>query len=233
MATDLRAILAQVIPVLDDYVATKTYDQFRARLWGAMVRLFNGGRDANFIGSFSRSIDQQLTLAWNEGADDMGVAPDEMSEEDRQILEGIINNENDFINGIGDEIANDAATMDREKFDSKYGARVDLWANRWNETVNRAHIVFGGKQKLEWQLGATENHCGFCEALNGIVAYATEWDQTRFQPQAPPNPLLTGEYNGKPGCSGWHCDCGLTPTDKRRTARALDKLTQIATGAHL
>lgn len=225
---DLKSALVRLInsPDLWQYIQVKTYDQYRARLWGAMVRLFNGGRGSNFDGSFARSIDQQLTQAWNDGGDDMGVAPDEMTPEDIHILDGIIRNENDFITRIGGEIRADAdAGMTREDFDKKYQARLDLWANRFNETVNRAHIVFGGKQKLQWKLGATEQHCSTCAKLDGIVAYATEWDQARFQPQAPPNPLLE--------CEGWRCDCTLTPTTARRTGRALDRLTQIATSAHL
>lgn len=224
--SDLRAVLTRVIPVLEEWMARKSYDQYRDRLWRAMVRLFNGGRGATFDGSFARSIDQQLTVAWNEGADDVGVAPDEMTREDMDILDGIIRNENDFINRIAGEIQVDAAAgMTREDFDRQYGNRADLWANRWNETVNRARIVFGGKKKLQWKLGATEKHCQTCNSLNGIVAYATEWDEARFQPQAPPNPLLE--------CEGWRCGCTLMPTTARRTARALDRLLTIATASHL
>lgn len=220
---NLRAALERIInaPELWDFVRIKTYDQYRARLWSAMVRLFNGGRDAAFLASFARSIDQQLTQAWNEGADDVGVAPDEMTREDMDILDGIIRNENDFIERIAGEIADAGqAGMTREDFDRQYGARVDLWAQRYVETVNRAHIVFGGKQKLQWRLGEAEAHCSTCADLNGIVAYATEWDESRFQPQAPPNPLLE--------CSGWRCTCQLVPTSARRTGRALDKLISIA-----
>jgi hypothetical protein len=225
---DFKAALTRLInsPDLWQYIQVKTYTQYRARLWGAMVRLYNGGKGANFDGSFARSIDQQLTQAWNDGADDMGVKPDEMSKEDMNILEGIINNENDFILRIGDEIRADAdAGMAREDFERKYQARLDLWANRFNETVNRAHIVFGGKQKLQWILGATEEHCKTCAALDGIVAWATEWDQSHFHPQMPPNDLLE--------CDGWRCDCKLEPTTARRTSRALDKLMQIATEMHV
>lgn len=212
----------------------KTLERYRSRLWSAMVRLYNGGRDANFVATFARSIDQQLTDAWNEGADSVGVKPDEMSKEDMLILDGIIRNENDFITRIAGEIQGDKdAGMERDKFDTKYGARVDLWANRYTETQNRAKIVFGGKTKLEWKLGATEKHCPFCKKLSGIVAYATEWDQSRIHPQMPPNPILSGEVNGEKGCAGWGCDCSLEPTTKRRTGRALDRLTQIATDPHL
>jgi hypothetical protein len=215
-------------------VEAKTIEQYRARLWSAAQRLFTGGRDSAFMATFIRSIDQQLTEAWNKGADDMGVAPDEMSADDRNILEAIINNETDFIKRMaGDIQAAKDAEMTPEDFERQFGARVDLWANRYNETVNRAHVVFGQKARLIWEMGATEEHCPFCSALNGIVAWGYEWEEARFHPQMPPNPTLSGEWNGGKGCEGWHCDCGLNPTTRRRTARALDKLMTIATAAHL
>jgi len=207
--------------------AFKTYDQYRSRLWSAAVRLFNGGRDAGFVSTFARTIDVELTKAWNEGASDMGVMPDEMSKDDMGILNAIINNENQFIKGIAGEIQDDAANgMDRERFDSKYGARVDLWSNRFLETVNRARMHFGDKQRLEWVEGNTKEKCEICPKLAGIVAFGWEWQETKFQPQAPPNPTLPTD-NG--GCGGWNCKCQLLPTKKKRTARALDKLTSLAT----
>lgn len=202
----------------------KTYEQYRARLWGAMVRLYNGGRDANFIASFARSIDEQLTKAWNEGAADVGVMPDEMSNEDIEILRLIIANENDFITRIMGEIGDkrDDPNYTREMFDSEYGARVDLWANRYNETVNRARMQFGQKQKGEWVTGPTEQSCPTCSKLNGIVAFYYEWESAGFHPQNPPNEKLA--------CGGWACLCEIKPTTRRRTSRALDRLIEIALG---
>lgn len=204
----------------------KSYEKYRSRLWGAMTRLYNGGRDANFVSTFVRSIDVQLTEAWDKGAEDVGVQRDEQTEADRIVLTAIIDNETQFIERIMGEIADDRdAGMTREDFDKKYGARVDLWANRYTETVNRARMQLGTKARLEWVLGATEEHCETCAKLNGIIAFGIEWDQARLHPQMPPNEMLE--------CSGWRCDCSLVPTQKRRTARALDRLTQIATARTL
>jgi hypothetical protein len=219
MLSDIIAQVIEAVPELKPYL--KTYDELYSRLWGAAVRLFNGGKDANFLGSFARSIDQQLTEAWNTGADDVGVAPEDMTPDDMTILEGIINNENDFLDGIAGDIATDRdAGMTREDFDSKYGSRVDLWANRYTEVVNTARMHFGGKQRLVWRLGQTEQHCPECEQLDGIVAWADEWSQADIHPQDPPNRHLT--------CGGWRCDCRLEPTTDRRTARAIDRITEIA-----
>jgi len=201
--------------------AVKTYDEYRARLWGAANRLYNGGRDANFVSSFVRSIDVQLTEAWNQGADEVGVKPDEMTSDDMVILSTIIENENQFVERIAGDIAQaHDDEMTPEDFQKQFGSRVDLWSNRWKETVNRAHVQFGSKKRLKWNLGKTEQHCSTCQALNGIVAFGSEWEQARFHPQMPPNDLLE--------CRGWLCDCSLTPTTERRTPKALDRLLEIA-----
>jgi len=221
--TVVQALTAKMLQL----AAAKSYEQYRARLWGAMVRLYNGGRDGDFIGSFARTIDEQLTVAWNEGADDVGVSPDEMTAEDMVILNAIIDNENNFIEGVVGEITTARANQEytREQFDKQWGARVDLWAQRYPEVVNRAHMHFGSKQRLEWRLGATEKHCTTCARLNGIVAFGYEWDEARIHPQMPPNEMLE--------CAGWRCDCSLEPTTRRRTARALDRLLEIGLSGKL
>lgn len=220
---DMLADMGVVVRGLVDRMqAVKTYDQYRARLWGAAVRLFNGGRDAAFEATFLRSIDQQLTEAWNQGAADCGVQPDEMDQDDFTRLEAIINNETEFISRLeGDIRADKDGGMERDAFDKKYGARVDLWANRYNETVNRARMQFGSKLRQIWKTGPTEKSCKTCSALDGIVAFGHEWESAGFHPQMPPNELLDN-------CRGWNCLCSLTPTTKRRSIRALDRLTEIA-----
>jgi len=112
--SDINTVVRGMIEVIEGQIVRrggrlpyKSYDQYRARLWGAMLRLYNGGRDASFLATFARSIDQQLTQAWNNGADEVGVAPDEMTLADIEILNAIIANENDFIARIAGEIQSD------------------------------------------------------------------------------------------------------------------------------
>jgi hypothetical protein len=106
-------------------------------------------------------------------------------------------------------------------------SRVQLWANRYNEAYNEGvrliALETGGK--LIWRLGKTEEHCDTCSRLNGIVAYASEWETAGVKPQAAPNGYLT--------CGGWRCDCSLDPTKKRKTPGALDKILGIIVGGHL
>lgn len=104
-------------------------------------------------------------------------------------------------------------------------ARAGMWANRWNEANNTAKLVIAKETggKLEWVEGDTEDKCPVCLALNGIVAYARDWEELDVQPERGPNWALS---NDPLGCKGWKCECELKPTDKRKTANARDKIME-------
>jgi hypothetical protein len=204
-------------------VLFKTYAEYRSRLWEAARRLFEGGGGGNFTATFARSIDLQLGQAWEEGADSIGVAPEDFTDRDRKVLDGILSNENDFILGIANDIRAAAdAGMDPDQFERQFGNRVNVWANRYNDVINQAVLYFGKKERFEWVLGDTEEHCSTCPRLTGIVAWGDEWSRAGLHPQRPPN--------GKLECGGWNCRCMLNPTKKRRTYGALKKLQAIAGG---
>ena len=200
----------------------KSIGQYERQLWSACLNFFRGDVDAfGFIDLFADNIQNQLTRAWNEGARSVGVEPKDMEQIDLEHLHGIIDSELNHVLGIAQDIEdaiNDGMTIDQ--FRSRFRSRIDLWVNRYNEVINEARVYFGDEQKLVWQLGATEEHCETCSRLNGIVAYAREWDIANIKPQNPPN--------GKLECGGWNCDCSLEPTDKRRSPNALTRLLDIA-----
>lgn len=218
-----KIAMARYIRSLD----VKTVDFFLRQLWGACLNYFREDIDAfDFVDVVTSSIATQLTRAWNEGARAVGVEPSDMDEEDHNQLQGIINNEYEFILGLAEDI--DQARrdgLDRESFSSRFRSRIEIWANRYNETVSRAKVWFGGKIRLKWTLGLTEEHCSTCLQLNGIVAQAIEWETSGIRPQNPPNPVLE--------CKGYHCDCSLEVTKDRRSPDALDRLMNIAAGANL
>lgn len=207
--------------------AWKSISQYERQLWSACLSFFRGESNAfEFIDDFMAAVDNQLTRAWNEGARNAGVDPKEFEGGDTLELERIIQSEEEHILNLAGDIE-DAILQDIgiEKFRSQFKSRIDLWVNRYNETVNAAVLWFGGRQKLKWVMGATEEHCETCSRLNGIVAYATEWEQSGIKPQNPPNDILE--------CGGWRCDCSLEPTDDRKTANALETLLEIATARNV
>ena len=212
--TEIRAAIhLATVKAMRLYItrATKTQDSYLRHMWQDAREYFTGDQDAfQFIDSFVAEIDNQLTRAWNEGAREAGVDPREMDDPDLVILQDKIENEREYILGLAGDI--DQARADGltpAEFKQRFYSRVEMWANRYKETVNDAKLYFGSLEKYEWQLGATEQHCATCYRLNGVVATGEEWDESGLRPQNPPNERLE--------CGGWKCDCSLVPTKRRRT----------------
>jgi hypothetical protein len=142
----------------------------------------------------------------------------------RNQLQTFVEGEQGYVEQLSRDIID--AKIDEKPLDGLL-SRVQLWANRWNDVYNAAQVTitaeFGGK--LQWHLGKTEQHCPSCAALDGIVAFATEWEASGVHPQGAPNDALE--------CGGWRCDCSLVQTDRRRSPRALDRIMDIATAANV
>lgn len=223
---DSRAVILKTFgAAVREYVKRgefKTEGAMNRHLWSAALAFFRDEIDAFvFLDIFIEEIRNQLTRAWNEGARSVDVTPDEMTEGDRLHLDALINSEYNHIIGLAEAIENAKLygwTLDQ--FRSAFRARIDLWSNRYRDVVNEARIWFGGKARLMWRLGATEEHCSTCNMLNGLVAWAEEWDQSQIRPQSPPNPILE--------CGGWKCKCALEPTEQRRGPQAFARLLNIA-----
>lgn len=157
-------------------------------------------------------IETQLTEAWKSGADEMMVLPEDMTEEDNAYIQKLIKDEKKYLDKFADDIQDAAAEGQGWQ---QFQPRVGMWVNRINDVENQARIYFGGKQRLIWKYGPTE-HCDDCLRLNGIVAFAQEWKESGVHPQS--RDLK---------CHGLKCQCTCTPTSKRRTVKALDRIKAI------
>ena len=165
----------------------------------------------SFIDSMAALISRQITLAYNaawvDDGNELPIPAYLVSGRDNMILSQFM-----FVDGYMQDIIN-ARLLGNSV--NPLLSRAALWANRYNEAYNNAlaaiALQMGGK--LKWVLGATEQHCTTCAALDGIVDYATEWQIRNLKPQAAPNGALQ--------CGGWLCDCMLQPTTERRTRGGL------------
>lgn len=215
-----------LVPSVKEYLtvgALKTIGQYDRQLWDYSLALYRGGDPGIFIDQFAAAISNQLTRAWHEGADSVGVAKEDMTEEDKDYLTAIIDSEYDHVLDLAADIeAAQAGTL--EEFRARFVPRIDMWVLRYTDVVNQAKVYFGGKTRMVWTLGATEEHCITCAALNGICAFAEEWEEAGVYPQNAPNQALA--------CGGWRCDCSLEVTDKRRSAGALARIMDAATLAN-
>lgn len=200
-------------------IAFKTYDYFEKELTRMVKNLYAGFTGGEFIdilaGLIQGQINQAVDFAWRD-AEVRADVPQYL----REYADDMILAQFDYVDGFYRDIVD--ARIDETPIDPLL-ARCALWANRWNEAYDRATSLIvqamGGKQV--WKLGATERHCETCAALDGIVAYASEWDELGVHPQGAPNELLE--------CGGWRCDCSLTQTDARRSPKAFESIMNIVT----
>ena len=228
---DLKAQVITTIAVLVDRYfddlpldvvafGIKTENYYIRVLSKGVRDVYNGrASEDELLDIMIRLLDEQMRKAWNEGMRENELDPQtDMTEEWEQILQEIIDNEFSHVEQFIDDIGE--ARDNGDPIDPLL-ARADLWAGRYADVVNQAKLETADKEeKFEWKLGATEEHCETCAALNGLVAYASEWQMSGFHPQQPENPMLD--------CGGWRCDCSLEPTDKRRSPDVLGTLLDLA-----
>lgn len=211
--------LNNLYPDIDFRIKQNTVDHFTRVMWSAIKTLY-GSRDVfSFESDMLGLIEQQYRRAWNEGLKEAGLDPKtDMTEGMEATLQDSILNELNYIPRFAQEI------VSASRSDSGYEmfrGRVDLWANRYNQIAELAtRMAADAGQRMIWLLGDTEEHCSTCSALNGLVAFKSEWDTAGLHPQNAPNPSLS--------CGGWHCDCKLSLTDKRRSPHVLNTLLDIA-----
>ena len=195
----------------------KTYDYFLQNLARLIRSVYDNNLGGEFIDIMANLISGQLTQAYEQAWKDEegeGELPDYLSASLENAILGQYEHVDQFYRDIVD------ARVDETSIDPLL-ARATLWAERWTEAYNTAValITSANGGNLAWELGETEEHCETCAALNGIVARASEWEELGVHPQGAPNELLV--------CRGWHCDCRLSPTDKRRSPKAYNTIMNI------
>lgn len=183
--------------------AYKTEATYQRQAWRSIRELYNSEIDEfAFIDDFVGYIDNQFGRAWRAGARDVGINPNQFTDDDQSAFNAIVLAEREFILSLAEDIVN--ARMNNASIE-QFRQRADMWANRYNDVVNQARVHFGGRQYLEWVVGPTE-HCETCATLNGIVATADEWAASGWRPQG-----------RELECGGWRCQCSLVLTDKAPT----------------
>jgi hypothetical protein len=210
--------LANIDP---DGDGVKSQADFLSRIEWLIRAAYNGDIAGEFIDGMAAIISRQYFLAYREVLAEEGL---EMTGEFRAHVEQMIADEFMHVEQLFRDIVD--ARIDGTPIDPLL-ARAQLWANRYAEVQNEARLKIGEiyGYKMVWELGATEEHCQTCSTLNGVVAFASEWETSGLKPQNAPNDLLE--------CGGWRCDCRLTKTDRRRSPNALDTLLNIGMSAGL
>jgi hypothetical protein len=218
LSTRARRALAEPAPY-------KTYEFFLSAVEGLVHGVYNGLVDSDFVYAMDNLIVGQLrdayTRAWVDD-EHFGELPAYLQESLDAMVEEQQSHVTDFFHAIID------ARVDRTPIAPLLN-RAGLWAGRYNEAYEMArHLIAvenGGKEI--WVTNPQKESCSICLALNGIVAYAREWDELNVHPRNAPNPILSKERGG---CGGWKCGCERKPTDQRRSPKAYTTILNIVSG---
>ena len=197
-----------------------TVDAFFRTMWTATKELFSNRAVFQFESVMLNLIEQQYKRAWREGMRTLNLDPlADMTPDADAILQDTILAEYDHVGKYAQDVV--TAAYAHSGFE-QFRVRVSMWANRYNQMREMAIRFFSDvQQRLQWVENDTIEKCPVCVRLDGIVAYAQEWDALNVHPQHAPNPYLV--------CGGWNCKCTLEPTTQRRTARAFDVIMNIVT----
>ena len=192
----------------------KTFNGYRNALRRLVYGYYNDRIDEfDFVGRVSELIRDQLSRAYREGLRSAGFDPKNMTGAMQMELDGIIDSEEgyalDFIQFIEEQKQKDPRPPS-----TVFNPRIELRAYRYNDVVNMGALAASkNDDRLVWRLGATEEHCSTCAALDGKIATKEQWVASGYRPQNPPNALLE--------CGGWRCDCSLEPTKDEATAEGI------------
>ncbi len=199
----------------------KTYDYFLGRVSG-LVRRAHGGEvgTVEFSNAMSELINGQMRNAYNTAWFDSDLGGETSAQLPDYLEESLSN----FIASQSNMQWSYMYYADIQKARAGMGtldsliSRASLWATRWNEAYSEAMklITMRAGGRLMWVEGDTEDKCEVCKSLDGIVAYASLWDELNVRPQHAPNNKLQ--------CGGWKCGCYFLPTNKRQTKDAKKKI---------
>lgn len=191
---------------------SKSFSNFRPSIRAAIRGLYKKefGLFA-FVDSMSSAIRRNYHRAWLDGAKECGITESELTREEIDRREDMINEQIPHLVPFGQDII---AGRD-SKLIGTFFSRGDVWANRWFEVINLAKSMACGNQKLVWRLGDAE-HCKTCLKLAGRVMRASRWQQLDVWPR--------DTRSGKLDCNGFNCACNLVKTDARGTPGRLPSL---------
>ena len=227
MALDnLRRAMRVVVSAMK---AMYTQSAYKDGIYAAAQGYWKEGLRGNFVSRMNMTIKFGLQSAFEQGADDVGVSPDEFEQADKDLIASIIDEEKSHVADLLtflDGLAND---RNAKLSDADY--RLNMWANRFQDVLSQARVNFGGKQRMEWKLGEAEKHCHTgdndkpgigCANLSGIVLFAAEWDKLGIKPQS-----------RQTNCQGYNCTCEIVPTDRRRTRNGMYIVSNMLAEANL
>lgn len=176
---------------------------FRRNTRAAVRGLWTGALTFNqALSTFRSALSQSLELAWIEGAQECGIQPDELTQEEIVARDTFIIEQRELAEGFMQDI------RDRSKANGgklqPLMQRNEMWINQYQSSKSQGEALACKDEKRVWRVGQTE-HCSTCLALNGQVRRLSFW-VNNVMPRSAPNPKLE--------CRGFRCQCTLEKTNQ-------------------
>lgn len=177
-------------------------DNYRMGLRFAVRGLWTGVIDRDQFDEQMRVlINRRLKQAFDEGAAECGIKPDEFTEEENLALVQTILEELEHIDELAQRVEENSK-KNKGKLTPLLTRVSTLWVNKYNDFVNLGKQQVCGDEKLIWNLGSTKEHCRDCLNYNGRVYRASVWKRNKIKPQSK-----------RLFCRGFRCLCELKPTN--------------------
>ena len=137
-----RLIPPALLDDLGDIGAVKTVNYYTRVLTRDIRRLYAGEINTTlFVDNLGGYVERQLRRAWNEGMRANGLnPPGDMTDEWEQIYQNAVADEFEYIDRLAEQIVQ--AKIDGASIDP-FLSRAELWANRYQDIVNRAKVETG------------------------------------------------------------------------------------------
>lgn len=164
-----------------------TAAQYRSALRAAVRGYATRVHDYDqFFGNMTVAIESNFRRAWYAGAKECGIAPAELSPEEKATLASAIVRERGFVDRLASYIEDNRTEDGTYPNDvrGKFQSRMERWVNRYNTLQNQAMQIACADQKLMWVLGIAE-HCPSCLKLAGKIKRASYWKREDVRPQHP------------------------------------------------
>jgi hypothetical protein len=146
-------------------------------------------------------IPLNLQRAWRQGAQSVGIAPEDMTEEETTAMTLHIDAELDHLPGFAQWVVDNSRGADG-LFTSVL-TRLELWVNGYQRAYEAGKLLAAADQKLEWVMSPEKEHCSSCLKLAGRVYRGSMWLKYNLRPQSPDLE-----------CGGYRCGCMMVVTDK-------------------
>ena len=187
-------------------LSQKTQDAYRRSLRQFVRGYWNGQLGAfDFYDGFANAIERNFTKAWMDGAALWGIAPAEITDEEKTRLRLEIATEISHINGFAEAIQ--AGSKDNGGQLTPLYDRLELWVNAYGRIMSLAGQLAAADAKGLWKYGDTVEHCASCSTYAGRVYRNSVWAKW-----LEPYDLLP---RGKGlACGGWRCDCSIVKTSE-------------------